>query len=178
MSSKNTNPKDHNLIDEVNNVADHINRVLDRKAKTRYFESIALLHGFMEDLLKWLVFVQVVWNKSEKGAGPQGETHQIRLFCNQLNFSQLLNTGLCVGLLPYSLFRKLDEVRLERNHIVHQYWLYVHKGKRRILRKKLEKLALIANTLVSKLNHLVEETGIDETYGLFDLRSGRKLLGP
>ena len=45
------NPKGHNLIDEVNSVSDHINRVLNRKTKSRYFESIALLHGFIEDLL-------------------------------------------------------------------------------------------------------------------------------
>ena len=164
------------MIDEVNNIADQINQVLNRKTKSRYFESIALLHGFIEDLIKWLVFVQIVWNKSEKGVISQQEADQVKLFCNQLNLHQLLNTGLCVDLLSYSLFHKLDQVRMERNQLAHQYWLYVHKGKKRILRKKLEKLARIANTLVGKLNRLTEETGIDESYGLFDIKSGRKLL--
>ncbi len=168
--------KTHKLLDEVNKLAAYINTVLNRKRKTQYFESIALLHSFIEDLLKWLVFIQILWNKSKKGAIPDGEFEQLKQYCNQLSFYQLLNTGLCIDLLTHSLFRRLDQVRLERNQLVHQYWLYVHKGKAHILRKKLEKLAGVASTLVGKLNSLVEKTGIDESYGILDIKKGRNLI--
>lgn len=168
--------KTYNLIDEVNALADHINRILNEK-KERYFEGIALLHSFIEDLLKWLVLTQILWNNSEKEiVMPLGEFEALKNYCNQLSFYQLLNVGLCVGLLDYALFQRLDQIRVERNQLVHQYWLYVHKSKLHILRKKLEKLAGLGNTLVSKLNRLVEETGMDESYGFFDIKPGRNLI--
>jgi len=169
--------KIHKLLDEVNALADQINTVLNEKRKTRYFESIALLHSFIEDMLKWLIFVQIIWNKSEKGViRDDGEFEQIRQYCNQLNLYQLLNLGLSVDLLSYSLFRRLDAVRVERNQLVHQYWLYAHRGKAQILRKKLEKLARVANALVGKMNNLIEQTGMDESYGLLDIKEGRNLI--
>lgn len=173
---KKATTKTHKLLAEVNALGDQINAVLNRKKKARYFESIALLHSFIEDLLKWLVFIQIVWNKSGKGVMPDGELEQLRQYCNQLSLYQLLNTGLSVDLLTYSLFRRLDDIRVERNQLVHQYWLYAHKGKAHILRKKLEKLAGVASTLVGKLNELVEETGMDESYGLLDIKGGRNLI--
>ncbi len=168
--------KTHKLLDEVNSLGAHINEVLNKKRKGQYFESIALLHSFIEDLLKWLVFTQIMWNKSERGIKPEAEFEQLKQYCNQLTFYQLLNTGLCVDLLTHSLFQRLDQIRVERNQLVHQYWLYVHKGKAHILRKKLEKLAGVANSLVGKLNSLVQEIGMDESYGFFDIKSGKNLI--
>jgi hypothetical protein len=173
---KKPSAKTHKLLDEVNALADQINTVLNQKEKARYFESIALLHSFIEDMLKWLVFTQIVWNKSEKGVMPDEELEKLRQYCNKLSLYQLLNLGLSVDLLSYSLFRRLDAVRVERNQLVHQYWLYVHKGKAQILRKKLEKLAGVASALVRKLNDLVEQTGMDESYGFLDIKEGKNLI--
>ena len=173
---KKTVVRTHKLLDEVNDLAEQINTVLEKKEKARYFESIALLHSFIEDMLRWLVFTQIIWNKSEKGVMPDGELEQLRQYCNQLSLYQLLNLGLSVDLLSYSLFRKLDAVRIERNQLVHQYWLYLHKGKTHILRKKLEKLAKVANALVGKLNDLIEETGMDKSYGFLDIKEGKNLI--
>jgi hypothetical protein len=104
------------------------------------------------------------------------EEPKLKEYCNQLSFYQLLNVGLSVDLLNYALFQRLDQVRAERNQLVHQYWLYVHRGKLHILRKKLEKLAGVGNALVDKLNHLVKETGMDDSYGFFEIRSGKSLI--
>lgn len=75
--------KSHKLLDEVNALAEQINAVLDKEEKHRYFESTALLHSFIEDILKWLVFTQIIWNKSEKGVMTDGELEQIWQYCNQ-----------------------------------------------------------------------------------------------
>ena len=170
-------PKKHNLLDEVNGVADEINNILNKKQKSRYFEGIAVLHSFIEDIVKWLVFVQIVWNKTRKEKPiPTAELKKLKKYCNQLSFNSLLNVGLSIDLLEFPLFQRLDAMRSERNQIVHQYWLYTYKGKRNILKKKLEKLAGLANSLVGKLNQLVEETGMDESYGLFVIRTGKNLI--
>ncbi len=168
--------KTHKLLDEVNALADQINAVLNRKEKARYFESIALLHSFIEDMLKWLVFTQIVWNKSEKGVMPDRELEQLRQYCNQLSLYQLLNFGLSVDLLSYSLFRRLDAVRIERNQLVHQYWLYAHKGKAPPSRNPRATTCRVPSTLVGKLNDLVKQTGMDESYGFLDIKEGKNLI--
>lgn len=164
------------LTDEINTVANEINAILNSKQKERYFEGIATVHSFIEDVLKWLVFTQMVWNRCGEEWPPmaEGEVEQIRRYCNQLNFYSLLNTGLAIGVLSFDLFRRLDAIRTERNSLVHQYWLYIHKGKRLIFRKKLEKLAGAASELVGCFNKLAEDTSADESF--FEISRGRNFV--
>jgi hypothetical protein len=167
----------HNIITEINDLRDHINLILDEKRKDEYFEAIALIYSFLEDILKWLVFIQIMWNKSSREhIIPDDEYAWLKDYCNKFSFYSVLNAALSVDLLDYSLFKKLNDIRIERNQIVHQYWLHIHKGKKHILRKKLEKLAGAASDLVGKLNDLVDETGMDQSYGLFDIKAGKKLI--
>jgi hypothetical protein len=168
------------LIDEINSLAAEINMILNSKRKERYFEGIAIIHSFIEDLLKWLVFTQIVWNKSHEpdGVMEPGEVEQIRGYCNQLNFYALLNIGLTVDLLDFKLFDNLNSIRVERNSLVHQYWLYIHKGKRQIFRKKLEKLAGAANGLVQCFNRLAEEIGVGLDDSFFEISTGRNFVVP
>jgi len=169
--------KTHNLIDEINDVAEQINNILNKKQNQRYFEGIVVLYSFIEDVLTWLVFVQILWNKTEKKEVITArEFDKLKNYCNQLNFHPLLNLSLVIGLLDYKLYKKLDDARKERNQVIHQFWLYTHKCNKQVLRKKLEKLARIANSLVAKLNALVKETGMDESYGLFEIKIGRDLI--
>jgi hypothetical protein len=131
----------------------------------------------VEDLLKWLVFTQTVWNKSAKDLiMPPGELEELKKHCNQLNLYQLLGMALSIDLLDYDLFRRLDGIRVKRNRIIHQYWLYVHRGKLHILRKKLEKIAGAANSLVGKLNDLLADTGIYDDFGFLDIVEGKNVI--
>jgi len=166
------------LTDEINSLATEIDTILNSKQKERYFEGIAIIHSFIEDLLKWLVFTQIVWNKSQEPDGVMmiGEVEQIRGYCNQLNFNALLNIGLAVDLLDFKLFKKLNSIRAERNSIAHQYWLYIHRGKRQIFRKKLEKLAGAANELVGCFNQLAEEIGLGLDDSFFEISTGRNFV--
>lgn len=167
----------HNLLTEINELRNHVNDILDGRRKDAYFEAIALIYGFVEDMLKWLVFIQLMWNKSGRGEiMPDDEFAWLKNYCNQLNFYGALNVALSIDLVDYRLYKKIDSIRIERNSIVHQYWLHIHKSKKHILRKKLEKLAGTASTLVEKLNDLVEETKMDESYGLYHINAGRRLI--
>ena len=53
-----------------------------------------------------------------------------------------------------------------RNNMVHQFWLYAHRGDNRVIRKKLEKVAQVASDLIELFNDLGEEVGVDEYYDL------------
>lgn len=165
----------HNLFDEINTLSRMINDILNQKQRDRYFEGIAFLHSFIEDLLKWLVFTQILWNKVERSVPVANrEVEEIRGYCNQLNFNSLLNVGLIVNLINYQEFIKINSIRIERNELVHKYWLYRHKGKRHILRKKLEKLSGVSNILVKKFNKLIEDTAMDDSF--FEVSTGRNFI--
>jgi len=166
-----------NLIEEINWLADQINSILGEKEKERYFEGIVLTYTFIEKLLIWLVFIQIIWNKIDKEKQlSENEIKTIKEYCNKLSMDKLLKLTLCVDLIDYNFFLKLDQIRKERNLLLHEYWLYKHRGNKLILRKKLEKLANTANALVGCFNRLVEETGMDESYGLFEIGTGKKFL--
>jgi hypothetical protein len=166
------------LTDEIKSLAKEIKAILDSKQEDRYFEGIAIIHSFIEDVLKWLVFTKIIWNKSQgpEGIMATGEVEQIRDYCNQLNFYPLLNLGLSVGLFDFKLFERINNIRSDRNSLVHQYWLYIHKGKRQIFREKLEKLSGVANALIASFNQLSEEIGpaLDDEF--FEVSTGRNFV--
>ncbi len=139
-------------------------------------ESLSYI-AFIEDLLKWLLFTQIVWHKSsDLAVMPEGEVECIRSYCNGLTPYNLLHIGLSIGLINYQTFRKLNEIRAERNKLVHEYWLYNHRGKLHIFRKKLEKLAGVCNLPVGMLNRLIEETSMDLTPEFLDIKTGKNFI--
>ena len=112
---------------------------------------------FIENLLIWLVFTRIIWNKSQKEKlTPYEEIDILREYCNNLSVYYLW-LALRVDLFDIKLFKKLDEVRAERNSILHKYWLYKYRCNNLIIRKRLEKLAKAANKLVGIFNKLVEK---------------------
>ena len=152
-----------NLIDTINEIADEINSVLDERKKEKYFEDIILLYSFIENLLRWIVFVRVIWERAEKESS-QKECNKLANFYGRLNFYQILNVALSISLIEFKLYKQIDQIRKERNNIVHNLWLFKHRNNFVVLRKKLEKLARIASALVGIFNNLSEEIGIDEIF--------------
>jgi hypothetical protein len=168
-------PTTHNIFDLINQIADTINKTLDDKQKERYLPGILMLYSFIEKLLVLLVYVKVLWNKAQ-GPLNSDEIRVLKDFCNQQEFYPLLRLALAVNLIDIALFKRLEAIRIERNSIVHQFWLYQHRENRLVLRKKLEKLARVANELVGVFNELVKETGADDSYPIFTIRPGRGIL--
>jgi hypothetical protein len=165
----------HNIFDLIDRIADTTNSILNENQKERYLAGILMFYSFIEKLLLLLVYFKITWNKADRSLKKQELTH-LKEFCNQQEFYRLLRLALSVDLIDLAMFGRLEAVRIERNSIVHQFWLYEHRENRLVLRKKLEKLARLANDLVTVFNKLIEETGADETYSIFTVRPGKGFL--
>ena len=150
----------------INEIADEINTVLGNKQKEMYFKEIVLLYSFIENLLNWLAFVKTLWEKSYKQL-TQEDVKRLKSFYRRLNLYNALNISFCIGLIDLNLYVKIDAIRKERNNVIHQFWIYVHRNNLLVLRKKLEKLAGVANQLVVIFNLLTKEIGVEEVNEMF-----------
>jgi len=150
----------------INEIAHHINDILNNRRADLYFDSIVLLYSFIENMVKWLVCMKILWDKSDKVIEAK-EVKIIRAFCKRMNFSTAQEIALSIKLIDFELYKRIDGIRDERNSIIHQFWLYAHRGNRLVLRKKLEKLAHIANQIVRLFNGLTKKIGVEEVYELF-----------
>jgi hypothetical protein len=74
--------------------------------------------------------------------------------------------GYLDGLIDSKLYERIDEIRLERNTIIHKFWLLQRRGDKRLMRKKLEKLARTANSLVTNFDRLAKKIGVDIIYDI------------
>jgi len=124
---------------------------------------------------KWLVFVKILWEKSS-GVLSECEVDALKQFCNEQDFHSALNLALVTGLIEHPPFRRIDRIRSERNDMIHQCCLFTHRRNRRVLRARLEGLVSIADDLFAVFNHLLEQTGIDDSYDIFKVRRGKRLV--
>jgi len=157
-----TNKSDFNIADVINKIAEEINETLEDRHKDKYFEDVVLIYSFMENVLKWLVFIKIMWDKSDRLLSLD-EINSVRNFSKDLSFYNALRMAIVLDIIDMKLYKRIDDARKERNDVIHQFWLYAHRGNKLVLRKKLEKLARIAGNLVGHMNDLVEDIGLDET---------------
>jgi hypothetical protein len=165
----------YKLTNAVERVEEDIRKILSKRQSSRYFEGIVLMYSLVENILKWLVFAKILWNKSDHTM-PHGETESLRQFCNQLDFYSALNLSLISDLIKYPLFRQIDIIRKERNDLLHQYYLFLHRRNARVLRAKLERIVSVADELFVVFNDLVTETGADASYEFFNVRRGKQMI--
>jgi hypothetical protein len=157
--------KKRDLTRAINDVADEVNSVLNSRSEDRYFQEIALLYSFIENILKWLVWINLMWKKT--GSLSVDSMLKLRSFCDGLSFYQAVNFAYSVDLIGEELYAGIDSIRNERNSVIHQLWLYDHRSDMRALRTNLEALAKVSNDLVTIFNRLTKEIGIDEVYEMY-----------
>jgi hypothetical protein len=165
----------YKLTNAVERIESDISTILSKRQTTRYFEGIILMYSLIENILKWLVFLKILWGKSDH-ALPVREMESLKQFCNQQDFHSALNLALVTGLITHPLFQKIDRLRKERNDVIHQCYLFTHRRNKRVLRAKLEKLVSIADDIFVVFNNLVRETGADDSYDIFKVKRGRQML--
>lgn len=152
-----------NIVRTVNDIGEEVDLVLESRNKEKYFEGIVLLYSFIENLLKWLIFVKIIWGKSDRVLHPD-EVEKLRSFCRRLDFFTALNAGLSLDLIDLSLYRRIDRVRRERNDLIHQLWIYDNRRNSVILRKILERLARVARRMAEVMEQLTSVIGVEDIY--------------
>lgn len=163
LSQKQVHLKTSNFVDLINEMADEINKNLNKRKKEKYFESIALLYSFIENVLKWLIYANALWTRSAKKITTK-DIRVIQNSCKKLNFFGATNVAYIDGLIDLELYRRIHGIREERNKIIHKFWVYQRRGDLRVMRKKLEKLATTANSLVGIFNRVTRRIGVEEVY--------------
>jgi len=158
--------EDSDITKVINEIAEEINSVLDNCKQEGYFQEVILLYSFIENLLKWLVFVKILWNKSSREL-IENEVDKLWSYCKRLTFYNALNVALLIDLVDFDLYQRIDAIRKERNDVIHQLWIYDHRNDLLVLRKKLEDLARVADQLVGIFNGLTESIGVDEVCEMF-----------
>lgn len=162
------------IRDVINETAEEVNAVLNGRIEEKYFDHIVLLYSFIENLLKWLIYVKVHWEKSKLVKEmSKKEFDRIEQFCRDLRFYNSLQIALLIDLVDFDLYQRIDKVRRDRNDIIHQLWMYAHRSDPSELRKHLEILARVANELVSICNRLTREIGMEEIWEM-SLQEQRK----
>jgi hypothetical protein len=155
----------NDIRDTINQLAKEINDDLNSKRGSKYLEDVLLLYSFIENLLKWILFVKLIWDKSFKYLKGE-EIRLLRQSCKSLSFFQSIIWAYSINILTQDLQESLMKIKDERNAIVHQLWLYTHRNNKLVLRKKLEKVAGISNELVELFNKLADKIGLEIVYDL------------
>ena len=157
-------PKVYDLIKKI---GDEVNSVLNKRMKEKYFDNIILLYSFIENLLKWLIYVNVVWKKCGRALLPSEEVisgkevESIEKICGDLRFYDSLQIALLIDLVDLKLYRRIDRIRYDRNNLIHQFWIYTIRDDFRELRRKLLDLVGVANELVRICKKLSKEMSPD-----------------
>ena len=150
-----------NIADVVNGILIDVGEVLAERKEERYFEEIVLIYSTIENVLKWLIFLKVMWGRhAPQFSEPAVESN--RKFCRQLSFNDAERIALMLGIIDYDFYKRIDAARNERNDIIHQFWRDAHRGNSLHLRKKLEDLDSIFGDLILSMNVLLNEIGNEE----------------
>ena len=158
---------DFDIVETLNKISEEVNYVLNSNEKSKYFECVIVLFSLVENLIKWLIFVNILWTKSkEEIEMSQKEIRQLIRFCEDLSFKNASLMALSFNIIDFSLHKKIDKLRKDRNMLIHRCWEDKDMRHYAKLRKRLERLAEVSNELIGIFNKLTEEIGVDEVYNI------------
>ncbi len=114
----------------INKLASEVNSCLDKKEELKYLQNITLLYSFQENILKWLVFNKLLWDKAgqKDGSLDQAQMKAIGDYCKQLNLYQVQKLAYSISLIDWKLLNKLNAIRKNRNSMLHDLWLFEHRN--------------------------------------------------
>jgi len=149
---------DFDIVNTVNEIGKEVEEVLGTRNEGRYLETIMLLYSLIENLLKWLIFVETCrdknWGEDELS---EEDMDNLRHFCSQLRLYDALNVGLSIHLISAELYREMRKVQKERNDVTHKLWIYQHRKEPIKLREELEMLVGVAMKLVKVTGYIINE---------------------
>lgn len=167
--------KGFDIVRIVNGIGEEVELVLKSHNEEKYFEEIMLLNSLIENLLKWSAFVKILWERGKEIKLHKSveekrlqqmldEVEKLGSFYKRLDFYSALNIGLSINLIGFNLYKRIDKVRIERNNVTHQLWIYGNRRNSLVLRKTLERLAGVARQLARITDQLTDEIGVEEVY--------------
>lgn len=159
------------LIKIVNDMGMDIDHIVSDKKTDRYLEGIVLTYSFIENILKYTVFLNRSWDQNgidvyngisfEKNS----EHYQkIQKECSKYTFYQSQEKAHELTLINEKLYSEINEVREERNDMVHQFWLYAHRKNTQVLERKLKRLVRISKKLIKAFEKISRKIGIDAIF--------------
>src|SRR5947208_14355904 len=88
------------LTNALQRVAADVTNILSKHQSSRYCEGSVLMYSMSENVLKWTVFVKLLWEKCDH-IRSKSETQRLTRFCNQQDFYSALNLALASDLIKY-----------------------------------------------------------------------------
>ncbi len=159
--------EDLRVSEVINAVAARLNTILGNSVAEEYFFGVLLTYSLIENLLKWLAFVKLIWNYSDTGVIEDANIRNISTYFDRLSLYNVQHLGFALGIITLPLFERIDKIRTRRNHHVHELWLLSDMRDPAKLRAELEEVTRVANDLVAAFNALIKEVGVDEVDQLF-----------
>lgn len=152
-----TDREDIDIEKMVNEVGYEVEKVLKSHNEEKYFEEIIVLYNLIENLLKYSVFLKIFREKINEEGLSREELLKMSGFCWRLGFHDALNIGLCVGVIEFGLYKRIEKVKKERNDVIHQLWIYEHRRDAVELRGRLEMLARVEKQVAGITAQLAAE---------------------
>jgi len=93
---------DFDIVETLNKISEEVNYVLNSNEKSKYFECVIVLFSLVENLIKWLIFVNILWTKSkEEIEMSQKEIRQLIRFCEDLSFKNASLMALSFNIIAF-----------------------------------------------------------------------------
>lgn len=150
----------NNLIATVNEMGEEVDLILEERKKEKYFNTVVLQYSLIEYLLKWSLFIWLLWEKSNKERNDY-EINNLGNYCKNLNFFNALQVAYSIDMIDTKLYKRINNIRIERNDIIHEFWLYKYRNNNLIMRKKLEKITNITSELTEIITKIINKIGYD-----------------
>jgi len=154
----------------ITDIANELKRIVDENDQDKYLEAIVLNYSFIENILKYTIFLKITYNhacdqtrkgkESDENAGKFGD--QMKTFCKKIPFFQAQNIALAHGVIDIPLSEKINKIRSDRNDTVHQFWLYSRRKKAMEMRTELDASIDVMIELAMISTDLIKEIGIPE----------------
>lgn len=152
-----TYKEDIDIKKVANEVVYEVEEVLKSHNEEKYFEEIIVLYNLIENLLKYTVFLKIFREKINEEGLSKEELLKMSGFCWRLGFHDALNIGMCVGVIEFGLYMRIEKVKKERNDVIHQLWIYEHRRDATELRGRLEMLARVGRQVAGITEELADE---------------------
>lgn len=162
-----------NLLQIIKRIGENLKTVLDEEKESEYFENIVLNYGLIENLLKYDIFLKLTWDQTGFAVDhsiPRDESFKMYKisndFCSKLTFYHAGEIALSIGLIDFSLYQKIVQIRKKRNNLLHQYWLFEHKDSPKKLKRTLQEDIEVSKELIRILLKLHRKIGSNAVFDI------------